>query len=373
MCKGCINLPSIYILVLLTLINILIYTDRGVLAAVASTLESKSEGLGLSPKEIGAVGSLFMLGYMIAGPIFAHYGQVSHPLTLIAIGLSIWGISTAFTGYSRNFWTLALARSVSGAGEASFVCLAPPYILDNAPGKSKTTWIAIFYSALSIGSAVGYVYGNLVNEMMGGWYWPFYFESLFVIPFIVVCVFGKKEKLKVETEENEKSEKIEENEKSEEKNEEKNNEKNLQIFSFGQQARILGKNLTFIFIVLGFTAFIFTMGGLGFWAPFIVEKLYDQTPRTANMSLGIIILSSGISGTLLGSCLFDCLMRKYVHLESEKRISKETLTFVTTEKANLFLFITTFFSFIFGIAALLFDDFFYFKIFIWFFLFLMYM
>lgn len=339
------------------------------LAAVASTLESDSEGLNLTPEEIGAVGSLFMLGYMIAGPIFAHYGQVTHPLTLIAIGLSIWGVSTALTGYSREFWTLALARSVSGAGEASFVCLAPPYILDNAPGKSKTIWIAIFYSALSIGSAVGYVYGNLVSEVMGGWYWPFYFEAVFVVPFVLVCLLGKKEKLRVQTEENEdKHEENKENKENKEKNEEK-----LEIFSFWQQGKILGSNLTYIFIVLGFTAFIFTMGGLGFWAPYIVERLYDQTKRAANVSLGVIILSSGISGTLSGSCLFDCLMRKYVKLHTENRISKETLTFVTTEKANLFLFITTFFSFIFGVAALLFDDFFYFKIFIWFFLFLMYM
>lgn len=355
MCKGCIKLHPVYVLTLLTLINMLIYTDRGVLAAVASTLESKSEGLDLNSKQIGAIGSLFMFGYMIAGPIFAHYGQVSHPLTLIAIGLTIWGISTALTGYSKDFWTLAGARAVSGAGEASFVCLAPPYILDHAPSGSKTTWIAIFYSALSIGNAIGYVYGNLVNELLGGWYWPFYFEAVFVIPLIVVCVLAKKENFKVEAEEND--EKKEENE----------------VFTVGQQVKILGKNLTFVFIVLGFTSFIFTMGGLGFWAPFIVEKLFDQTARVANVTLGIIILTSGILGTLSGSCLFDCLMKKYVALAKSEKISNEALTLITTEKANLFLFITTFFSFLFGVSALLFDDFLYFKIFMWFFLFLMYM
>lgn len=352
MCTGCFKLHPIYVLVFLTSINVLIYTDRGVLAAVASTIESKSQGLGLSVEQIGAVGSLFMLGYMVAGPFFAHYSQSCHPMNLIAIGLTIWGLATTATGYSKNFWMLGISRAFTGVGEASFVCLAPPYILDHAPSASKTTWIAIFYSAISIGNAVGYVYGNVMNEVLHGWYWPFYFESFLIIPFILVCLFGKKESIHISPET------------SEEKKE---------VIGVCEQIKTLGKNLTYDFIVLGFAAFIFTMGGLSLWGPYIVEKLFNQSARSANMSLGIIILTSGILGTLMGSFLFDFFMRKYVQLGSSGKISKETLTHITTEKANLFLFITTFFSMLFGILGLLFDSFLIFKICIWFFLFLMYM
>jgi MFS family permease len=351
MCKGCCKLHPVYLLVFFTLVNVLIYTDRGVLAAVASTIESKKDGLGLEVQEIGAVGSFFMLGYILAGPIFAHYAQRSHPLNLIAIGLVVWGLATSATGYSNSFWTLSLSRALTGVGEASFVCLAPPYILDNAPPSSKTTWIAIFYSAISIGNAVGYVYGNITNEVLHGWFWPFYIESILIIPFILVCICGKKDHIQITSEETLKPE----------------------VFTVTQQLKILGKNLTYDFLVLGFAAFIFTMGGLSMWGPYIVEKLFNQTARTANMVLGVIILSSGISGTLIGSFVFDCFMKKYVALASAGKISKETLTNITTEKANFFLTITTFFSMVFGVAGLLFDDFLFFQVCIWFFLFLMYM
>jgi hypothetical protein len=87
--QNCCKLHPIYLLVLLTLINILIYVDRGILAAVATTLQSKDSGLSLTSTDLGSVGSIFMIGYMISGPIFAHYSQTVHPLHLITIGLII--------------------------------------------------------------------------------------------------------------------------------------------------------------------------------------------------------------------------------------------------------------------------------------------
>jgi hypothetical protein len=48
------------------------YIDRGMLASIVTMLE-KGSGLGLTASEAGAVGSSFMLGYMVSSPLFAHY------------------------------------------------------------------------------------------------------------------------------------------------------------------------------------------------------------------------------------------------------------------------------------------------------------
>lgn len=320
MCKnGCCELHPIYLLIFLTLINILIYVDRGILSAVASTLEDKVLGLGLVSTELGAVGSLFMLGYMIAGPVFAHYSQSVHPLHLISIGLFVWGLSAVGAGLSQNFWQLALARSFSGVGEASFVCLAPPYILDHAPSQRKTTWIAIFYSAIAIGYAIGYVFGNAVNTALGGWYWPFFIEATAIFPFILICIFAKKTS-----------------------NSRVLHENNGEVMNICKQFKVLGSNLIFVFLVLGFSAFIFTLGALSFWGPYIIEKLYNKSKEEATSYLGIIVITTGVFGTLIGSIQLDCLMKKHTVDYNNRKITEDKLKSITTEKANLFLFVNTF-------------------------------
>ena len=333
MCKGgCFKLHPIFLLVFLTLINILIYIDRGILSAVATTLESNDQGLGLNSVELGGIGSLFMLGYMIAGPIFAHYSQSVHPLSLMFIGLGLWEISVAGAGFSRSFLQLACARALSGVGEASFVCLAPPYILDHAPPSRKTTWIAIFYSALAIGFALGYILGNLISTAMGGWYWPFYIEAIVIFPFVLTCLLAKKENstaLKQETEEDAK------------------------VYGVCEQVKIFWNNRVFVFLVLGFTAFIFTLGGLGYWGPYIIEKLYNQSREASNLYLGVIVIATGISGTLTGSLLLDWKMAKHTALYDAGELAEDKLKSLTTEYANLFLFINTSVALAAGLAGIL--------------------
>ena len=127
------------LLILFTSVNILIYIDRGALAAVVGRLKSNSDhGLGLSSLEAGSLGSVFILGYMLASPIFAYNAQFVHPQYLMCIGLSIWSGAVFLTGFSKNFAMIAIARSLTGIGEASFVCLAPPVIMDSAPFGQKT-------------------------------------------------------------------------------------------------------------------------------------------------------------------------------------------------------------------------------------------
>lgn len=125
-----------WLLAYFTFVNILIYLDRGVLASVVPALKD-ADGLNLDSIEAGALGSIFMLGYMIASPLFATSAQKVHPFFLMAIGLSIWVVAVLMCGLSTSFGMLLVSRAVTGVGEASFVSLAPPMILDIAPTKDK--------------------------------------------------------------------------------------------------------------------------------------------------------------------------------------------------------------------------------------------
>ena len=58
------NIPDNYI-------RIYIF-DRGVVVSVLPLIMSNDDGLGLSPSEAGSLGSVFIVGFMLAAPIYAY-------------------------------------------------------------------------------------------------------------------------------------------------------------------------------------------------------------------------------------------------------------------------------------------------------------
>ena len=230
-------------LVYLTLTNMMIYADRGILASIIKVLMT-SEGLGLNNSEAGSLGSFFMVGFMLTGFFFAHYSQVKHPFSLIALGLALWSLTALGTGLSRNYWQIALARGLSGVGEVSFACLGPPLVLEYAPKDKKTVWIAVFYSAIAMGFSFGYIFGAGIYLYFGAWYYPFYFEALIIFLLFLFALMAEKEDhlLTLDQTQSPKT-----------------------LFT---QMKILSQNPQYVFVVLGFTSYIFTVGAIGFWVGF---------------------------------------------------------------------------------------------------------
>ena len=85
-----------------------------------------------------------------------------------------------------GFWSITTSRMLVGVGEASFVTLAAPFILDVAPPSQSSSWLSIFYMFMPVGVAMGYVYGGVVGGTLG-WRAAFWIESVLMLPF---AVFG---------------------------------------------------------------------------------------------------------------------------------------------------------------------------------------
>ena len=124
--SGWLKVSAVVTLIYLTFINFVIYLDRGAIAGVLALI---SDDLDLNAIEAGLLGSVFILGYMIASPIMAHSAQYLHPTWLITIGLSLWVTAVVLSGLVNNYALLAVFRSFTGVGEASFVSLAPPHLI----------------------------------------------------------------------------------------------------------------------------------------------------------------------------------------------------------------------------------------------------
>lgn len=174
--------------------QLLIYFDRGLISAVLPALSSVFH---LTSSQCGLIGSSFILGYMLACPLFAFFSRSFSVYRLMAAGLFLWVVAVLLCGLTNNFIVLLGGRILTGVGEASFAGLAPACIDDVSPKKWRTLWLSFFFAGLPIGGAIGYVLGGeLVHgiPVMAGavtldWHTGFLVEAALMIP-VILTVFA---------------------------------------------------------------------------------------------------------------------------------------------------------------------------------------
>src|ERR1051325_4005937 len=154
-----------YTLGVLTFINLFNYVDRWVVSAVVESLR-KSE-LHLSDTQIGFIPTGFLIVYMLTSPVFGTLGDRRRRPPLIALGVAIWSIATALAGFARGFVSLMITRSTVGVGEAAYGTIAPALLADAFPIEKRGRVFSIFFAAIPVGSAAGYVLGGLVDQHYG--------------------------------------------------------------------------------------------------------------------------------------------------------------------------------------------------------------
>src|SRR3989442_10624217 len=94
-----------------------------------------------------------------------------------AFGLGAWSVETAETGLAGNFVQMLLARSCVGVGEAAYATISPALLSDYFPRAQRGRVFAIFYVAIPVGIAVGYLLGGLIEPLLG-WRAAFYAVGL---------------------------------------------------------------------------------------------------------------------------------------------------------------------------------------------------
>src|SRR4051794_29355778 len=122
---------------------------------------------GLSDGELGLVETAFMIGYMLTSPIFGSLGDRRSRKGLIAAGVAIWSAATVISGMTHGIVSMFAARVAVGVGEASYATLSPTIIDDLAPPASKSRYLTIFYAAIPVGAALGYVLGGILEPRFG--------------------------------------------------------------------------------------------------------------------------------------------------------------------------------------------------------------
>ena len=98
-----------------------------------------------------------------------------------------WGPS-GFTSY----WTFYVRQALVGVGEATFGIFAPAVLADFYPERDRNRILSVFYLAIPLGAALGYLAGGEMGSMWG-WRAPF---LVCAIPGLVIAAlymgFGRE-------------------------------------------------------------------------------------------------------------------------------------------------------------------------------------
>lgn len=170
-------------LVFLTLLNILNYLDRYLVSAALPEIISD---MSLTNEQGGRLVSAFVIGYVIFSPIFGYLGDRYRRPLLMTVGVFLWSLATFTSGLATTFWTFFFCRVLVGVGEASFGTIAPGYIKDRIQDPARITRaFAIFFAAIPVGSALGYVVvGQVTGPLELGWHSAFFLGAL---PGLLLC------------------------------------------------------------------------------------------------------------------------------------------------------------------------------------------
>src|SRR5215470_2377620 len=163
-----------YGLGIVTLLNLLNYIDRYILAAVLPRMQSE---LHLTNSQAGLLATAFLVAYFLTSPVFGVLGDRLSRTRLMSVGVIAWSIATAATGVMRNFTQLLMARSSVGVGEAAYATISPALLSDYFPRDQRGRAFSMFYAAIPVGAAAGYLLGGLIEAALG-WRAAFYVVGL---------------------------------------------------------------------------------------------------------------------------------------------------------------------------------------------------
>jgi MFS transporter, Spinster family, sphingosine-1-phosphate transporter len=265
-------------LIVLTALNLLNYVDRNVLFAVQPLIQDEFH---LSNLQIGYLTSAFLGFYILAAPFVGPLADRYSRKLIIVLGALFWSGLTLLTAVTHNYTELLIRHTLVGIGEATFVTIAPTFVADLFAEEKRGRILGIFYLAIPVGSAAGYLLGGDLSAHHG-WRSPFYvaaapgFLLALAVLFLKEPERGQFDTLKVTPE----------------------------------RGTILGlaRNSAFLTSTLGMAAMTFSLGGIQVWMPKFLYSDRGYTLEAANFAFGIIVVVDGILAALAGGWLGDYLL-----------------------------------------------------------------
>lgn len=268
-------------LALLTALNLLNYIDRSVLFAVQDLVKAEFHR---SDAAFGLLTSVFFIFYMCAAPFMGPLSLRFSRKRVIVAGALVWSVATLLTALTKNFNELLIRHTLVGIGEASFVILSPTFVADMFPVEKRGRVMGVFYLAIPVGTALGYLLGGVMGPKYG-WRAPFYVGAapgvllallLLLLPEPPLGQFDAPESKAPERD----------------------------------TLKGLIHNPAFLTATLGMAMMTFALGGLQVWMPTFLHRAHGYSLLDANVIFGLSTIVNGVVASLAGGWISDWLLRR---------------------------------------------------------------
>ena len=282
-------------LVLLTAMNFVNYIDRYILPGVQEQVKREFH---VSDAQIGSITFWFFLTYMCAAPLTGWLGDRFPRKPLIIVCALLISAVNVLTGTVHAFDSLLLRHAVLGIGEASLGIYAPALLAD------FNRVLTIFYTAIPVGAALGYLIAEVVGARFG-WRMPFYVSAApgFLIAALIFFWMREPRRGASDTGVNRLLDEAIDAEIGEIRN------PILRLLDAIKTVwRSLGRNPPYLYATLGMAAITFSLGGISAWMPSFLQRS-GFSPNTVGVTLGAITAGAGLGGTAFGGWLAQMWLR----------------------------------------------------------------
>jgi MFS family permease len=272
--------PGLATLILLIALNLLNYIDRYIFPGELSLVQNEFHA---TREQMGALTTAMFFVYMLAAPLTGWLGDRYRRKPLIIAGAVLWSLATLSTAWVHSYWTLYFRHAIVGIGEASFGIFAPAVIADFYPERDRNRILYIFYVAIPVGAALGYMAGGQMGSAWG-WRQPFF---ICAIPGLVVAalfgVFGREPARGAQD----------------------------HIKPTTDRATFSGlfRNPAFLTATFGLAMLTFAMGGISNWVPEFLHDSIGLSVAKASQVAGASTVIDGILGTAIGGWIAQRWLR----------------------------------------------------------------
>jgi MFS family permease len=135
----------------MTLLGLLSYVDRSVLAILSPTILSS---LHLSATQYGYAILVFSLCYMLANPIWGFWMDRVGLWVTTLVAVAIWSVASGSHGLMMGFAGMCFARGVLGFGEGATFPAGLKTVTETLAAEKRSFGLGIAYSGSSLGAAL---------------------------------------------------------------------------------------------------------------------------------------------------------------------------------------------------------------------------